>query len=89
MGVNLYNFSFEHSINEIRKLAGEDIVLLGNLPPRDVLALKTPDIVKSETASMMEKVDDRSRVLWSCGGGMPPDVPTENIKAFIETIKSS
>jgi uroporphyrinogen decarboxylase len=88
MGVNLYNFSFEHSINQIRELAGEDVALLGNLPPRDVLAAKTPDEIRAETRRMVGEVKDTSRIIWSCGGGMPQDVPTENIKAFLETIKT-
>jgi uroporphyrinogen decarboxylase len=89
MGVNLYNFSFEHSINEIRELAGEDVALLGNIPPRDVLAAGSPDEVKEKTIKMVEDVTDRRRIVWSCGGGMPPDVSTENIQAFIETIKQT
>lgn len=89
MGVNLYNFSFEHSINEIRKLAGPDIALLGNLPPRDVLAAGTPDKVKEETIKMVQAVEDKQRIIWSCGGGMPQDVSTKNIQAFVETIKET
>ncbi|MDA3821596.1 MAG: hypothetical protein PF450_03130 [Bacteroidales bacterium] len=89
MGVNLYNFSFEHSINEIRKLAGEDIALLGNLPPRDVLAAGTPEEVKEKTFEMLKGVSDTRRIIWSCGGGMSPDVSSDNIRAFIETIKQS
>lgn len=87
VGVNLFNFSFEHSINEIAQLAGPGIVLLGNLPPRDVLAGGTPEIVVAETRKMVAAVQDKSRVLWSVGGGMPQNVPTENIRSFIATIK--
>lgn len=89
MGVNLYNFSFEHSINEIRDLAGSDVALLGNLPPRDVLAAGTPETVREETLKMVHEVRDKNRIIWSCGGGMPQDVSTENIKAFVETIQSA
>lgn len=87
-GVNLYNFSFEHSINEIRELAGNEIALLGNLPPRDVLAAGTEEEVRQNTIEMWNDVKDKSRIVWSCGGGMPPDVSTGNINSFIETINS-
>lgn len=87
MGVNLYNFSFEHSINQIRELAGDKVALLGNLPPRDVLAAKSPSEISEETKQMVNQVVDKSRIIWSCGGGMPPGVPTENIQAFLESIK--
>ena len=32
--VNLYNFSFEHDFCDIRQLAGEEVTLMGNIPPR-------------------------------------------------------
>jgi uroporphyrinogen decarboxylase len=86
MGVHLFNFSFEHSMKEIRELAGPEVALIGNLPPRDVLALKSPEIVRQETRKMIEEFGDKNRVIWSCGGGMPPNVTTENILAFKETI---
>ena len=87
VGVNVFNFSFEHSINEIRELAGPNIALLGNLPPRDVLAALSPEKVANLTQKMWNEVDDKSRIIWSCGGGMPQNVSTENIHAFIKTIK--
>lgn len=86
MGVNLYNFSFEHSMKEIRELAGPEVALIGNLPPRDVLAAGTPEQVREETRKMVHEFGDNNRVVWSCGGGMPQDVTSENIRAFKETI---
>ena len=86
MDVDLFNFSFEHSMKEIRELAGPEIALIGNLPPRDILALGTEVQVREETKKMVEEFGDNKRVIWSCGGGMPQDVNTENINAFIETI---
>jgi len=88
MGVNLFNYSFNHSVTEMRKLAGESITLLGNLPPRDVLALGTPADVEAGVKEMMNSVSDTRRVIWSCGGGMPPDASTENIRTFINTVRS-
>lgn len=89
IGVNLFNFSFEHSISEIKSLTNSNVALLGNIPPRDVLALGSVEDVKRETRSMIESVDDHSGIIWSCGGGMPQDVKTENIRAFIDTLKDS
>ena len=86
MGVNLFNFSFEHSMKEIRELAGPEVALIGNLPPRDVMALGTPEQVREETKKMVLEFGDKNRVIWSCGGGMPQNVSTENIRAFKETI---
>lgn len=86
MGINLFNFSFEHSLTEIRELAGPGVTLLGNLPPRDVLAAGTPEKVFEETVKMVNSISDKSRIIWSVGGGMSPGVPTENIRAFLEGL---
>jgi len=88
IGINLFNFSFEHSLQEIRHLAGPEITLLGNLPPRDVMAAGTPAEVYAATLDMYSSISDKKRIIWSVGGGMPPGVTTENIHAFIEALKN-
>jgi uroporphyrinogen-III decarboxylase len=30
---------------------------------------------------------DNTNIIWSVGGGMPPDVDDINIKAFIQAVK--
>lgn len=87
IGINLFNFSYNHSIGEIRALAGDSVTLLGNIPPRDVLALGTPSDVEESVRAMISPVTDQRKIIWSCGGGMPPDVSTENLRAFIRTVK--
>lgn len=88
IGVNIFNFSFEHSIAQIAELTGDSVVLLGNIPPRDVLANGSPEDVHLSVAEMMDSAGKGANVIWSCGGGMPPDVPTENIQAFISSVES-
>ncbi len=87
IGINLFNFSYNHSIGEIRALAGDSVTLLGNIPPRDVLSLGTPADVEESVRAMIRPVTDQRKIIWSCGGGMPPDVSTENLRAFIRTVK--
>ena len=87
MGINMFNFSSEHSLHTIRQLTGPGVVLVGNVPPRDVLAGGTTDQVKAAVTKAFGEIDDYSRIIWSAGGGMPPDVKSENIRAFIDTVK--
>lgn len=87
IGVNLFNFAFEHSLDEMRQRAGDSVTLLGNIPPRDVLAQGTPEDVAASVKAALESLNDRRRIILSCGGGMPPDVPTENIQAFLHAAR--
>jgi uroporphyrinogen-III decarboxylase len=83
IGINIFNFSHNHSIPEMRKLTGPGVVLLGNIPPRDVLAAGTADDVTASVKDLLKSLPDAGRIILSCGGGIPPAVSTENIKAFL------
>jgi uroporphyrinogen-III decarboxylase len=87
MGVNLFNFSFKHSMREIRELAGPEVILLGNIPARDTLGLGTPQMVDEAVKKAFGEINNYDRIIWSAGGGMPPDVKNENIHAFISAVK--
>jgi len=87
INVNMFNFSFEHSLGEIRKLAGDDVVLVGNIPPRDIMAAGTPEQVAGAVKKASSEISNYRRIIWSTGGGMPPDVKNENIVAFADAVK--
>jgi len=36
---------------------------------------------------MMGEVTDMNGMIWSCGGGIPQNVSTENLNAFISAVK--
>lgn len=82
MGVNLFNFSHNHSYEEIMSRAGEEVALLGNIPPRDVLAAGTPEDVEQCVQDAIGSIPQGGRVIMSCGGGTPPEVTSENIEAL-------
>jgi uroporphyrinogen decarboxylase len=86
IGINIFNFSFNHSLTEMQHLCGDRVTLLGNLPPRDVMALGTPDDVRRGVRAMLEPLTDKRRLIPSVGGGVSPKTPTANIEAFIETV---
>lgn len=86
MGVNLYNMGIDESLADIQKWTQGKVALMGNVPPRDVLAVGTADDVRRAVTQQFKSLADTRRVLFSCGGGMPPGVPTENIRAFVETV---
>jgi uroporphyrinogen decarboxylase len=87
MGVNLFNMGFDIALNELKSLTGNEVTFLGNIPPRDVLASGTADDVERVTTDLIDSLQDKSRVILSCGGGMPPGVKSENISTFIDAVK--
>ena len=87
MGVNLLNFGVQHTMAEVRGWAGDSVALMGNIPPRDVLALGTAADVARAVETLADEVRGQRRIILSCGGGMPPGVPTANIDAFVRAAR--
>jgi len=83
MGVNLFNPGVQMGVNEIKEATGNRLTVLGSIPPRDVLAAGSPEQVKQATLTLLKELNDSSRFILSCAGGMPPQVATENIRALI------
>jgi uroporphyrinogen-III decarboxylase len=87
MGVNLFNMGFDTDLNQLKELTGQRVTMLGNIPPRDVLANGSETEVKQAAIKLIRDLKDPSRVIFSCGGGVPPGVSSENLSIFIETVK--
>jgi uroporphyrinogen decarboxylase len=87
IGINFFNFSFEHGLDQMKKLTNNKVTLLGNIPPRDVLMAGTAEDVRNSVKAALDSVEDKSRIIMSCGGGIPQDVSTENIEAFLSAVR--
>lgn len=87
MGVNLFNMGYRTDLNQLKEDTHNQITMLGNIPPRDVLANGNPEDVMHSVWKVKNELKERSRVIMSCGGGMPPGVTTENIIAFIQAVQ--
>jgi len=88
LGVNLFNMGFETDLNQLKELTRNQVTMLGNIPPRDVLALGSADQVREATLTLLRSLKDPSKVIFSCGGGMPPGVSSENMAIFMETVRT-
>ena len=87
LGINLYNPGIQSTLPEMRRLSGGRLSILGNIPPRDVLAKGSPDDVRVAIKRLLDQTPDRSRLILSCAGGMPPGVNTANLRAFCEAAE--
>lgn len=86
-GINLYNMGIDVTLKELQGLTGGKVALMGNIPPRDVLASGTAKDVEEAVETQFRSLTDTRRILFSCGGGMPPNAPTDSLRAFIEKVK--
>jgi len=87
ISVNLFNFSFQHTLTRMKELTNDDVTLLGDIPTRDVLAAGTPEDVRNSVKTALGLLSSRQRIILSCGGGIPPGVSTENIEAFLSATE--
>jgi uroporphyrinogen-III decarboxylase len=86
LGINLFNPGIQISIAELKEATNNRLTILGSIPPRDVLSAGTPEDVVRAVNEMINKLDDRTRLIVSAAGGMPPGVSTRNIEAVIQTV---
>jgi len=87
MGVNLFNMGFDADLELLKEQTGNRITMLGNIPPRDVLARGTEKEIEKEVMVRVDKMKSKDRMIMSCGGGMPPEVTTENVSFFADMVK--
>jgi uroporphyrinogen decarboxylase len=87
-GINLYNMGIDVTVKGLQGLTDGKVTLMGNIPPRDVLASGTPEDVERAVEAQFRSLSDTRRILFSCGGGMPPKAPTDNIRAFVSKVQA-
>ena len=64
-----------------------DTLVMGNIDPAGTLRMGTPEKVREETVSLLEKCSKYPNFLLSSGCDIPPMTPWENIDAFFEAAK--
>lgn len=87
IGINLYNPGVHMTVNQLMDTTSNKMAILGNIPSRDVLASGTPEQVASAVTELLGGLKTRENFVLSCGGGMPPDVSTQNLLAFINAAR--
>ena len=93
LGVDVFNFTHEKNIGEVRKMVGDSVTLLGNVPPMN-LRNKTPDEIYDQANSAIN--DYRAAtggclkgLILSVGGGVPMGATAENMESIIRAAKEA
>ena len=73
-------------ISIINKQVPASIAIQGNLNP--YLLHGSPDQIRDGVESMLASMADSSRYIVNLGHGVMPDIPFENVKLFVDAVKS-
>ena len=80
----VYQFSYEADILEARAQMGHRVALMGNIPPMQVCARETPEVIYRVTQMYLDKVAPGGGLILSLGGGISTGTPAENVDALVQ-----
>ncbi len=89
LGIDVFNFTHLQPLGKVRELVGPEICLLGNVSPRDVLALGTPQQVRQAVRDCLAQHPSRINLILSAGGGTSPGTPAANLRALVEAATNT
>jgi len=72
---------------EIRKRVPSNIAVQGNLPPEFLYS--SPEVIKEKTREHLASMAGDPGFIMNLGHGVLPDIPVENVGAFIEATVTS
>ncbi len=87
LGVNIFNFTHEKKLSEVRKLCGDSVCLMGNIPPLRVLGTGTVDQVAADTKARLDDYASKRGIIVSAGGGASPGMPGANLNAMLAATR--
>lgn len=82
-----YHFGNSIDLENMLKLAPEDVFVLGNIAPAEVIMGGTPETVREEVLSLMERCCKYKNFWLSSGCDVPPGAPVENVDAFFKAFE--
>lgn len=82
-----YHFGNSIDIEDVLKVAPEDVFILGNIAPAEVIMGGTPEKVRKDVLALLEKCSKYKNFWLSSGCDVPPGTPIENVDAFFEAFE--
>ena len=86
-GSDAFELDYKTDIRKIHDLYKDRVTLIGNIDPSGVIALGTPDLVRSVTLQLLELYSDSHYFILNAGCAIPAFTPEENIFAMIATAR--
>jgi uroporphyrinogen-III decarboxylase len=84
---DVFNFSHEMDIAEVKAKMGHRVALMGNVPPLEVGVREPPEVVERSALECLDKGAPGGGMILSFGGGVSPGTPAENIDALLKAAR--
>ena len=86
LGVNIFNFSYMANLKKAREALGDQVCILGNIAPRDILTAAKPEAIQAEVFRILDEYGSKCGIVFSAGGGASPGMGKENCRAFLDAL---
>ena len=87
-GVQALSLDSAVDLCEVAKRVPEDIVVMGNIDPVQIMRNGTTEDVRNAVQELAEKASGLNNIIFSTGCDLPPDTPIENITEFVKTVQN-
>ena len=87
IGADVVGLDWTIDIGKARNVVGNMVALQGNLDP--TMLFSTPERIEQGVKSILQKYGNGSGHIFNLGHGILPETPVENVKAFINAVKTN
>ena len=87
-GADAFELDYQTDPAKVYNLYNDKATLIGNIDPSGILALGTPDDVRSKTQELLELYSGSDRFILNSGCALPPSTPSVNIKTLIDVARN-
>lgn len=84
---DVFNFSHEMDVGEVKAKMGHRVALMGNVPPLGVGVREPSEVVERWALECLDKGAPGGGMILSFGGGVSPGTPPENIDALLRAAR--
>lgn len=84
---DVFNFSHEMDIAEVKAQMGHRVAVMGNVPPLEVGVREPPEVVEQWALECLDKGAPGGGMVLSFGGGVSPGTPPESIDALLKAAR--
>lgn len=87
-GADAFEIDYKTPVQNAFDVLNDKAVFTGNIDPSGVMALGTPGLVRKKTTELLDVFSKTNRFIANSGCALPSSTPEENIRAFIETVRT-